>query len=330
LLRADLAAAAARQPTIDESRGYVENYIAVLQSASRLLEQGSASDRAEARRTGIQAHLGAARVIATGPWKSKEDTVTQWLERAYAAADEHIRLDRAPPPLLLMVWAQALECQADAEFESAGPPPLVDVLAEHADGWLAANDDEFFQRYARTWYTRGLLAGARSAQGKGEHGRAEMLARRAVDVIAPVAQGQPADPAAELLLGQAYFAVGAIFALPRRDHQAALTWYERAEPLLMAELRPGLVRHCGDVGDRLVSMGLTFWENEQQQRAVEVTECGRRFLEQAVAAGDRTRACCAVACSNLAFMHAALGNTAKAAEMAEVARHLGASDDAAP
>jgi hypothetical protein len=324
LVRAVWQSAAQWNAGGESPRDHVNAYMRVIADTTPLTLEGAFDQRRAAREIIMQAHLGAARVIARGDFRNKGQTLDKWLANAEALADRHVRLDHAPPAGQLPVWTAALECHAQVA-DGNDPAPTLLRMEQNAAHWLAAHDDELYQRYVRKWLGRGLLAASKAYQLRGETERAAAIARRAVEVLGEVARQQPTNPELEFWLGRSYFAVGTAPAIVARDHKAAVTWFTQAEPLLTAEVPPQLAALSGDVGDELVSMGISFWDVGEQQRGLQLTQRGLQRLEAAAAAGDRPPTAPALACSNLAFMHAALGNQEQSRHYAELAQRLRAA-----
>ena len=106
----------------------------------------------------------------------------------------------------------------------------------------------------------------------------------------------------------------------RADHHQAVRWYDKAAADLVQptpftpEANPW--RH----GDALVSMGVSYWEVQQREKALELTKLGTEMIKQAVASGLADESALSVPYGNLATMHGALGNTGQADQFAQLAK----------
>ena len=73
------------------------------------------------------------------------------------------------------------------------------------------------------------------------------------------------------LLGRLYFRLGAIHAMNKHDHQAAVGWFEKALPLLERATPEDLAADVGRQGEAFVGMGVSYWETGQHDKAVALT-----------------------------------------------------------
>ena len=124
------------------------------------------------------------------------------------------------------------------------------------------------------------------------------------------------------LLGRLYFRLGAIHAIARARPQAAVAWFDKAVPLLDTRLPDEAAADLGRHGETFVSMGVSYWEVGQREKAVELTEKGIAWMEQAVKQGTLDRSALAVPYDNLAAMHRKLGATDVADRYQEMATRI--------
>src|SRR5690606_22176352 len=61
-------------------------------------------------------------------------------------------------------------------------------------------------------------------------------------------------------LGRLYYRIGSLHAVQRSDHKTAVSWYEKAVPLLDRPLPATSRDQQGRYGEWLVSMGISYWE----------------------------------------------------------------------
>jgi hypothetical protein len=124
------------------------------------------------------------------------------------------------------------------------------------------------------------------------------------------------------LLGRMYYRIGSLHAVQRRDHATAVTWYEKAVPMLNRPLPPSQANLQGRYGEWLVSMGISFWEVGRREDALKLTDEGTRHVEEAVGKNQLDRQALSVPYSNLSAMHSQLGHDTEAEQFAELAAKL--------
>ena len=90
-------------------------------------------------------------------------------------------------------------------------------------------------------------------------------------------------------------------------------------PLLKKPLSERTFTSLGRHGETFVSMGVSYWETGQQQKAVELTEFGVELMERAVQQGTLDEIALAVPYNNLASMHRQLGADDTADEYQQMA-----------
>jgi len=126
----------------------------------------------------------------------------------------------------------------------------------------------------------------------------------------------------EQLVGALYFQIGAVHAVHKQDHKAAIEWYNKAVPLLTAPRPFSELLVPQREGEQLVSMGVSYWQTGQKDRALDLTLDGLELIQEAVDAGILNDASLAVPYGNLASMYQQLGETADAAKYAELAKSV--------
>ncbi len=108
----------------------------------------------------------------------------------------------------------------------------------------------------------------------------------------PKANEVKQSPSSAFLLGRLYFRLGTIHALGNHDHRTAVAWFDKAIPLLERPSPNELTADLGRHGETFVSMGVSYWEAGQREKAVALTEKGIKWMEQAVKQ-DTLRPCLA-------------------------------------
>jgi tetratricopeptide (TPR) repeat protein len=110
------------------------------------------------------------------------------------------------------------------------------------------------------------------------------------------------------LVGRLYFRLGTIHALGNKNHRAAIEWFNKAKPTferLFPKINP---EESGRFGESLVSMGVSYWQTNQREEAVRLTERGLQQIERGVKLGFVKESAFAIPYSNLMNMYNELGN----------------------
>ena len=159
-------------------------------------------------------------------------------------------------------------------------------------------------------------------QMRGEHETALQFGEQAIGYLEP-AGDEPASTTTSYLLGRLYFRLGAIHAIRDGNHDAAVVWFDKAMPELAKPAPPGAVEELGRHGETFVSMGVSYWETKQKERAIELTEEGLKLMEQAVEQGTLQETALAVPYNNLSSMHRQMGREEQARRFEQLANQPG-------
>jgi hypothetical protein len=125
--------------------------------------------------------------------------------------------------------------------------------------------------------------------------------------------------------------MGAVHAVHQLDHVKAAQWYDKAEPLLTNPRPASQLYAPRREGEMLVSMGVSYWQLGEHNRALDLTQSGVNLVETAVAAGILAKSTLGVPYGNLATMYEKLGESSNAAKYADLAKSVtGPTSDAPP
>ena len=126
-------------------------------------------------------------------------------------------------------------------------------------------------------------------------------------------QGTDREPTLfdQIMAGQLYFLAGSLHALHEEDHEEAVRWYDKAQPMFDQEGLENLV-NSESFGDLFVSMGVSYWETGAKDTAVQLTQLGAELMQNAVQAGSLELAAMSVPYGNLAAMYTELGDQKQA------------------
>jgi tetratricopeptide (TPR) repeat protein len=255
----------------------------------------------------LNAHLSIAERIAVGDWQGKDEVVGQWISRASALAEQMIVTGQGDVSLRLQVAVSALT--AGGRLQPPVDPKLWVAEAEQAAAdYEATIDGDAHACDVMNWQLgMAYFHAAEIQHRRGEAALAIRYGELADATLSPLAEKRSELPDTRYALGRLYFQNGAVHAVHQHDHDMACQWYDRASTLLMEPVPFTTLANPGQHGDALVSMGVSYWEVGQRERAYELTEAGVQLVEQGVAEGLISAETLAVPQGNLNAMARALG-----------------------
>jgi hypothetical protein len=210
------------------------------------------------------------------------------------------------------------------------PAPWITEAQEAADVCFAQCDDEMWQTRIKWELGVSYLNALKVEHVRRETQTALKYGDCAVEFLAEGATTRQAVHSSQQLIGQLYFQMGAVHAVHSLDHVKAAQWYDKAESLLMAKRPASQLYAPRREGEMLVSIGVSFWQIGEQQRALELTQKGVNLVEDAVAAGILARSTLTVPYGNLATMYEKAGEANNAAKYANLARSAGGKSESTP
>ncbi|MEM6798504.1 MAG: hypothetical protein AAF589_03230 [Planctomycetota bacterium] len=287
--------------------------------ADKLATSSDRRERHTAKRLLVDAHLAVSREIARRKYARKSEIVAQWIARASGLAEEMIDSDDGSLELRLIVAREALATLADLK-PAKDPAPWIKEAEETASQLLADSTDRLFRsrvewQLGEAYFHALRIEHARKAPEQGiEYGK------RAIENLQSSAVVGEPRPDAEELVGRLFFHIGAAYAVHKQDHAEAVTWYDKAYPLVTAETPTSELAVPRRKGETLVSMAVSYWTEGNRDRGVDLTEAGAELMELAVAGGVLEEKALAVPYGNLATMHKKLGNRDESAKFAKLAR----------
>jgi tetratricopeptide (TPR) repeat protein len=288
-----------------------------LQIADPLTSDAHPAIRVAAKEVLIDAHLGAAHDIAWGEWKEKNKAVVRWLERALAVANDLVTTEGASQEQVFHVYVRAMAAYVGVHGGIDLEPTVTAAIAT-GDELISTTSDPVKKAQFQWDLGMALYDGVQISQMRGEYDVALKYGRQASEYLAKANEAKH-TPSSAFLLGRLYFRLGTIHAMGNHDHRAAVAWFDKAIPLLERPSLEDLAADLGRHGETFVSMGVSYWEADQKEKAVALTEKGIRWMEQAVAQGTLDRPALAVPYNNLASMQRKLGSTDKADRLQEMA-----------
>ncbi|MDA0660496.1 MAG: hypothetical protein O3C60_16935 [Planctomycetota bacterium] len=273
--------------------------------------------RRMAKQVLIQAHASIARDIAGGYFQRQTEVVPKWLDRAQRLAKEYLERDQGDPAFRIELYRRMLDAYAllPAQFD---PQVAVEQILTDGRQLIANHADARFQQRVEWEMAQALYQAGEIERARGNGDKSLQFANNAIALFENARTGRTAVAADGALEGQLYFLLGALYAVHKQDHAEAVKWFDKAEPLLRGTTSPSRFADYGLNGERFVSMGVSFWETQQQQRAIDSTLHGVTLIKQAVNENILTESSLSVPYGNLATMHQNMGNQNAAQRYAQM------------
>jgi tetratricopeptide (TPR) repeat protein len=315
-LMGDLIASGPK-PDYRKAIGY---HAQALQLAGKVAADEHPTVRKLAKEVLVDAHLGSAHDIAWGDWKDKEKAVTLWLTKATALADDLMQNEGGTAEQLFRVQTRALSACVGIR-SGIDPKRWLEAAVGTGNDLIDATRDPV--RKAQYQWDLGMAFydAVQISQLRSDHVRALKYGEAAVDYLEQ-GHARKQSPTTAYLLGRLYFRLGAIYAIRDQNHATAVTWFDKAVPLLNNPIPPDAFADLGRHGETFVSMGVSYWETGNRDKAIELTQHGIGLMEEAVRQGTMDRSSLAIPYSNLAAMHRQVGANEDAAKYGEMASRI--------
>ncbi|MBN2474650.1 MAG: tetratricopeptide repeat protein [Pirellulales bacterium] len=299
-------------------RQAIRHHMEAVKVADALTSSRYPAVRLAAKEVLVDAHLGAAHDIAWGQWKEKDEAVTRWLARADAFAQELVENEGGSQEHLFRVGTRALAACVGVRG-NLDPEQWTQQAIQNGEQLIAATKDPLRKAQLQWDLGMALYDTLQIYQMRNDHDTALKYGERAIEYLEQGDGSLQQSVSSSYLLGRLYFRLGAIHAIRDQNHRAAITWFEKAVPLLETSSPKEAAADVGRHGETFVSMGVSFWETGQYEKAIELTQRGIEWMEQAVKQGALDQAALAVPYKNLAAMHRQLGQDVPADRFEELA-----------
>lgn len=311
------------------SNKVIDFHNAAIEIADSLATSTDDRERHLAKDVLVSSHLAVAKEVARRDYEDKADTVAEWIGRASGFAEERIESDGGGLELRLMVAREALAALAEMRPTKDPSPWLAEAQAT-ADELLATQDDPLFRARVHWELGEAHQHAVRIEHLRGDASQALGYGATAIRELSAGAEPRTSAPAAEQLVGQLYFYLGAVNAVHRQDHAEAVGWYDKGRDILIAGIPDSEFVVLRRDGEELVSMGVSYWEQGQKDLAVELTETGSQLMERGVSSGVIKESALAVPYGNLATMYNALEDSTKASEYRRLVRGVRPAPEETP
>ena len=293
--------------------------------ATALLNHNNQTVRLTAKDVLFEAHLATAKAIAWGRWDKKE-RLKMWIDRAKVLArdPELIAAPRYSREYKFKIAACALATLVDVP-ETLNIDVYVEDVIDAGNELIQSTDDPIL-RAKFHWDTGiSLYDAVQIFQRRQQYSAALRYGELAAKYM-EIGMKNRNSEADLLLLGRLYYRLGTFHAVGMNNHRASIEWYDLAKPIYEKLLPKIDVGALEIFGRALVSMGCSYWETDQREEAVRLTERGARQLERGVRERVIDESELGTPYTNLARMYRELGNQKEAAKYMRLASPYSADD----
>ena len=221
-------------------------------------------------------------------------------------------------PFLLHVYRMRTAEHACHGFQTS----LFLLITDGASAVLSKSTDKYYRTQVQLLLAESMLHASKIHRSHGKYDMALKFANNGLALLDNSSEDIEETPHDKYLKSQLCFAIGSIKAIRDEDHPEAVEWYTKARSAVVGSnfITP-LYSNQGH-GQMYVSMGLSYWEVGEQEKAIKVTQTGANLMKQAVESGSLQLQAMAVPYGNLATMHGKLGKGSKSQEYAKLVAKL--------
>lgn len=275
--------------------------------------------RRAAKHVLVNAHVSVARDIAMGNFQRQSQVVPKWLLRATEMADEFISDDQGDNLLQMQIFRDTLASYAELNTGNFDAEVAIDEALKTGRQMIADATDDYYKIQVERMLAESLYHAAKIHRARGRYDTAMKFANNALGLLDGSREGWEHVAHDHYLEGQLLFLVGSVYAVRDSNHFEAVEYYAKARRRLANS--PG---HTSPLysdrshGEMYVSMGLSYWETEDKEEAMQLTLQGATIMKDAVEEGTLKLDAMSVPYGNLATMHSELGNSSKSQEFAKL------------
>jgi tetratricopeptide (TPR) repeat protein len=298
----------------------IQHHMQAIKLAEPLADDPKTAVRRAAKELLVDANLAVAHDVGWGRWQHKSKVVPKWISRASGFADDLLAREQGSLEVQLRVHEGALAALAGV----ADPQDVqksVEAVSELGKKLLEGAKDPAYKARL-SWQLAIALNDAVEIEASLKHwDQALALGNSAVGYFDDGEAAGKQLPAHDFLRGKLCYRLGAVLAIERHDHKQAVTWFDRAVPMLESPV-PAAVIDAGKQGEIFVSMAVSYWDLKNRDEALRLTNQGVKLMEQAASDGLLAKTALAIPYGNLASMYEQLGDAQTAKKYAELAaRH---------
>ena len=292
-------------------------HMQAIQVADPLTTSRHPAIRVAAKELLVDAHLGAAHDIAWGEWREKERAVENWIKKASVLADDLVKNEGTGPEHHFRIGTRALAACVGIQGR-LDPAFWTSETIRAGDNLIAATPDTARKSQLQWEMAMSLYDALQVYQMRSDRQSALKYGELAISYLEKSGR-QNQSATTSYLLGRLYFRMGAVYAVREGNHLGAVKWFDKAVPLLGKSPPPDAQASLGRLGETFVSMGVSYWETGQREKALALTQHGADLIEDAVKRGTSKSTELTIPYANLASMHRQLGHIDKADRLEEMA-----------
>ena len=235
-----------------------------VQAATALKSDKHPAIRVAAKEVLLDAHLGTVLDIAWGTWNQKEVSTEKWIVAAMEIAHDLIKSEDGGDEYLFRVNTRALSANVGLQGK-LDPAPWAKEVVRNGEVLISAAPEPARKAELQWQVAMSLYDAMQIYQMRGNQDEALRHGELAISYLQKSGRAEK-SPSAAYLLGRAYFRMGAVYANNRKDHRTAVSWFEKAIPLLGKSPPPEAMVDLSRLGDSFVSMGVSYWNANYRRR----------------------------------------------------------------
>lgn len=300
-----------------------------IQRARELMEDENLEIQYNAMQLVIEGHLAVARDIARGTFakEEKESVVPKWVNISWELTDHLLRHDYHDSTIGMVVCRRALEALAllDNGADITNWIERVDQISAELQQTDGASP-EYLEHVKWNWAL--ALSHATEAARKGKDiNRVQQLGMESYQLFNQFLQAETITPQwdnvqTHAAMGALCYTLGSVEAIDKQNHEEACKWYDQASEYLKTDDVEKFSRGMGWHGERMVSMGLSYWKEGNRPKGLNLTKRGIQWIERAVQMQGFSNQNLKIPYGNLSIMYRALGQPQEAEKVSNAAEAL--------
>jgi len=205
---------------------------------------------------------------------------------------------------------------------NADAKKAVNQLLDELDQAVKNSTDAGYQNELRWIAVETLYEAIEISRSRRDNAQVLQFASHADELIERLDRKRERTPHSNYLIGKIYFYAGLAESIANKNHQKAVRFYEKSLPYFSTDLPTRNVAERGLHGERFVSMGVSYWEANARDEAVNLSQRGLVIMIDAQSEGTLSDGALAVPYGNLATMYEALDDPDQASRMAARAEEI--------